>query len=238
MLKIVFLHGLTGSKNNFEYLEKEFPDYQTLSLDLLGFGNETKPNIDYNLTDFIKFLDAKLNLSEENNTQYVLIGHSFGSLLAKELIKKYPHKIRRAFLIAYPFNEKDKVLRNRSFFDELYARGMWWTKVICEMRIIFKYLFLPFIFLFRYKYRKSYLDYFKHTYQSAFGTLHNTILKDKKDDLFNISDKIVFINGQKDKSTDLEFAKKFKHYVLKSMGHLFFNHERDIAKIIKLNLDC
>jgi len=237
MIKIVFLHGLVGSKNNFEYLEKEFPKYQTLSFDLLGFGNETKPDIDYSLGDFIKFLESKLNLSEENDTQYVLVGHSLGSLLAKELTKKYPHKIKKVFLIAYPFLDKDKVLGNRSFFDESYVGGELWTKMICEIRIIFKYLFLPIIFLFKYKYRKSYLDYFKHTYQSAFGTLHNTILKDKKEDLFNISDKIVFINGEKDKSVDLEFAKKFKHYVIKSMGHLFFNYERDIVKIIKLNLD-
>lgn len=233
MIKIVFLHSLVGSKNSFEYLEKEFQDYQTISFDLIGFGNETKPKINYTLDDFMKFLDLKLQLSKEKNIQYVLVGHSLGALLAKEIAKKYPHKIIKIFLLGYPFLDNDKVLLNQMYLAKLYVKGNLWTRAMCEMRMIFKALFLPFIFLFRYKYRKSYLDYFNHTYQSVFGTIHNTILKDNKKDLFKLADKIVIINGQKDKSADLKFAKKFKHYIIKSMGHVFFNYESDIAKIIK-----
>ena len=236
IMKIVFLHALVGSKNNFEYMEKEFSGYQTMSFDLIGFGKEIKPNANYILDDFMKFLDLKLQLSKNNDMQYVLVGHSLGALLAKEIIKKYPNKIIKAFLLGYPFMDTDKALRKQEFLNRLYAQGIWWTKVICEMRIIFKILFAPFIFLFKYKYRKSYLDYFNHTYQSAYGTLHNTIWKDNKEDLFKLSDKIVFINGQKERSADLEFTKKFKHYFIESMGHLFFNHEKEIAKIIKNEL--
>jgi len=175
----------------------------------------------------------KLQLSQDNDVQYVLVGHSLGALLAKEVVKKYPQKITKVFLLGYPFLDKDRLFGNRGFFDKFYVNGTWWTKVMCEMRTIFKILFLPFIFLFGYKYRKSYLGYFKHTYQSAYGTIHNTILKDNKEDLFKLSDEIVFINGKKDRSADLEFAKKFKQYLIESMGHFIFNHESEIAKIIK-----
>lgn len=232
-IKIVFLHGLAGSKNYFEYLEKEFSNYQTTSFDLIGFGNEAKPKIDYALSDFVQFLEKKLQLYQNDDTQYILIGHSLGALLAKELVKKYPQKIMKVFLMGYPFLDKRKFLANQSYFNGFYIKGTWWTKIICEMRMFFKALFLPLIFLFGYKYRKSYLDYFNHTYRSAYGTIQNTILKDDKNDLFELSDKIVFINGQKDENVDLEFCKKFKQYIIESMGHLFFNHEKQIAKIIK-----
>jgi pimeloyl-ACP methyl ester carboxylesterase len=230
---VVFLHGLVGSKNNFEYLGKEFSNYKTMSLDLIGFGREIKPKINYTLDVYMEFLDRKLKLSKDINTKYILVGHSLGALLAKEIAKKYPNKIIKIFLMGYPFLEKNKVLNNRRFFDGRYVEGIWWTKIICQTRIIWKILSLPFIFLFGYKYRKSYLDYFNHTYQSAYGTIHNVILNDKKEDLFEIFDKVVFINGQKDGSADLEFAKKFKHYFIKSVGHSFFNHEAEIAKVIK-----
>ncbi|MBI5420964.1 MAG: hypothetical protein HZA35_01480 [Parcubacteria group bacterium] len=58
-------------------------------------------------------------------------------------------------------------------------------------------------------------------------------MKDQKDDLFELANKIVFINGQDDRSADLEFAKQFKQYLVESMGHLFFNREKEVAKIIK-----
>lgn len=236
MKNIVFLHGLVGSKNNFKYLEKEFPNYNTISFDLIGFGNEVKPKIDYNLDDFMKFLDTKLGLSDNSDIRYILVGHSFGALLSKEIAKKYPHKVIKMFLLGYPFLDNDRALSNQQYFNKHYARGVFWTKIMCKMRVVFQILFSPFIFLFRYKYRESYLDYFKHTYQSAYGTLSNTILKDGKDDISELASKIVFINGEKEKSADLDFVKKFKHYTIKSMGHIFFNYESEIAKIIKDNL--
>ena len=237
MKNLIFLHGLVGSKNNFEYLEKEFPDYQITSFDIIGFGREIKPEIKYTLDVYMKFLDKKLQLSQNNDTQYTLIGHSLGALLAKEMAKKYPQKITKIFLMGYPFLEKNKVLGNRRFFDGRYVEGVWWTKIMCETRMFWKILSSPFIFLFGYKYRKSYLDYFNHTYQSAYGTIHNVILSDNKEELLNLSNKIVFINGQKDTSADLEFTKKFKHYFIKSMGHSFFNHESEIAQIIKREIN-
>lgn len=236
MIKVVFLHGVAGSKSNFVYLEKEFPNYETLSFDLIGFGKAEKPKIDYSVDDFLKFLNLKLNLDKNDNVQYILVGHSLGALLAKELTKKYPKKIKKSFLIAYPFLGKNKLFKSQIFFNRQYANGSWWTKIMCKSKIIYKYFLYPFIFLFKYKYRQSYINYFKHTYQSAFGTIQNTILKDGKEDLFSISRKIIFINGGRDQGVDLKFSKQFKYYILNEMRHAFFNHEKRIAQIIKLNI--
>lgn len=236
MPKIIFLHGFVGSKNNFEFLEKEFSDYQTLSFDLIGFGSADKPDIDYSLSDYLIFLEQKLNLIDNTEDEYILVGHSLGALLSKELAKKYPRQIKQIFLMGYPFLDRKKALGNRMYFDGFYVDGVWWAKIICEIRSVFEILFLPFIYLFGYKYRKSWLAYFHHTYRSAFGTIHNTIFKDDKGDIYQLSDKIIFINGQNDGSADIEFASNFKQYIIQSMGHRFFNFESEIARIIKYEI--
>ena len=232
--KIVFIHGLLGSKHNFDYLRNEFSEYETISFDLIGFGGEAKPEIDYTLEVFLEFVENKLEF--ERGEEYILVGHSLGAQIAKELAKKYPSKVKKIFLLGYPFLDKGEEAKNRKCFGCSYIRGSWWTRILCETRTLWKILFFPFIFLFKYKYRKSYIDYFRHTYASAYGTIHNTILKDKKEDLLDMLHKIVIINGDGDRSADLEFAKQFKHYVIDSMNHIFFEHEKEVAKIIKDNI--
>ncbi|NOZ10188.1 MAG: alpha/beta hydrolase [Gammaproteobacteria bacterium] len=236
MNKIIFLHGLLGSKNNFKFLEKDFFGYDTSSFDLIGFGGERKPDIRYDVNDFLIFLEHKLNLSEDSNDQFILIGHSLGALLAKELTIKYPNRVMKAFLISYPFLKKDEVLQSRNYFDIKYAQGAWWTRILCRSEILYQWLFYPFIFLFRYKHRQSYIDFFKHTYQSAYGTIKNTILEDRKENLHAISKKIILINGEHDHSVDLEYSKCFNNCIITGMGHNFFGYESKIADVIKSNM--
>ena len=234
--KLIFIHGLLGSRNNFAFLEKEFSNYNTTSIDLIGFGKERKPKLKYELKDFLDFLEQKLDLSGNKEKQYILIGHSLGSLLAKELTIRHPDRIINSFLISYPFLEKGNALLGRSFFDRKYAEGVWWTKILCQTEILYKWLFFPFIFIFRYKYRKSYMDAFNHTYHSAYGTIRNTILVDKKERLSEVSDKVFLINGERDPSVDMTFAREFNNYIIKGMGHAFFGHEKRLANIIKSNI--
>lgn len=236
MNKIIFIHGLLGSKNNFEFLEKEFGDYSTSSIDLIGFGGEHKPKIRYDVNDYLDFLERKLDLSEDTGTQFILVGHSLGALLAKELTIKYPDRVKKAFLISYPFLEKYEALQARSYFDRKYAEGAWWAKILCQSEIVYKWLFYPFIFLFRYKYRRSYMDAFKHTYQSAYGTIRNTILEDRKDNLHAISKKVILINGERDSSIDLAFSRHFNNYTITGMGHAFFGYEGELTEVIRSNI--
>lgn len=238
MNNIVFIHGLLGSKNNFEFLEKEFTDYDTSSIDLIGFGGEHKPRIRYDVNDFLEYLDHKLGLSEDTGTRFILIGHSLGALLAKELTIKYPNRVTKSFLISYPFLKNNEVLQTRNYFDMKYAEGTWWTKFLCQSEIIYKWLFFPFIFLFRYKHRRSYMDAFKHTYQSAYGTIRNTILEDRNENLYTISEKVILINGELDRSIDLAFSKQFNNYTISGMGHTFFGYENQLAEVIKSNIQA
>jgi len=236
MKKIIFIHGLLGSKHNFEYLEKEFSEYHAESIELIGFGRERKPSIKYNLNDFLNSLEHKLKLNEGGDIQLILIGHSMGSLLAKELTIRHPNKIIKSFLISYPFHDKEKILEKYNYFDRKYAEGTWWTKILCQTEIFYKWLFYPYFFIFKYKYRRSYMDFFKHTYKSAHGSIRNTIFEDKKDNLYAISEKVILINGEKDSSVDFLFVKEFNNYTISKMGHIFFGHEKTIADVIKSNI--
>jgi len=234
--KLVLLHGLLGSKNQFEYLGKELDNYEISTFDILGFGDERKPRLKYDVNDFLNFLERKLGLIEDTDTQYILVGHSLGALLAKELTIKYQHRVIKSFLISYPFLEGETALHAYGSFDRKYAQGAWWTKLCCQTEILYKWIFYPFIYIFRYKYRKSYIDFFKHTYQSAYGAIRNTIFEDNKKSLYKISDKVVLINGEQDKVVDLDFCGRFNNYTVAGMGHNFFGHERLVAEIIKSNI--
>ena len=69
-IKIVFLHGLAGSWRNFEYLKKEFPDYQTISFDLAqGLENihdSVAKKIDHQKTEILSLIgDFQKHLEQE-----------------------------------------------------------------------------------------------------------------------------------------------------------------------------
>ena len=82
-LTLVFLHGLPGQISNWRYQLDYFKKlYRTVAYDQRGFGMSDKPK-KVELKDFLKDLDAileKLGIPVENA---VLIGHSFGGLVAQ-----------------------------------------------------------------------------------------------------------------------------------------------------------
>ena len=149
---------------------------------------------------------------------------------------KHPNKVIKSFLISYPFHDKEKVLQRYNYFDRKYAEGIWWTKILCQTEIFYKWLFYPYFFLFKYKYRRSYMDFFKHTYQSAHGAIKNTIFEDDKENLYAIAEKVILINGEKDSSVDFLFVNSFNNVTIARMGHIFFGYEKKIADVIKSNI--
>ncbi len=232
MVKIVFLHGMTGSKENFKYLEKELrEDFELQSFDLVGFGQEKKPKVRYDKEVFLSFIEDKINFSEKE--QYILVGHSMGAMLAKEFTLKYPRNVTRAILINYPL-KKEKLLSH--WFNRMYLNGALLGKILCHTKHMWKYLFYPYFFIFQRSYFASFRNYFEHTYHSECSTLRNLIVQDNKDILKKIKNKVVFIVGEKDHFTDFKFIKSFDNYIIGEMGHLFFGYEQEIAKIIRQTL--
>lgn len=235
MTKIILLHGIIGSKNIFEFFIKELCScYQTEAIDLIGFGKAIKPDINYDLNDYLEYLESRINLTGDE--KYILVGYSLGALLAKELAIKHPNNIIKVFLIGYPWHQSQQAYLSRSSLDRGYIDGKWWAKLICHTKHFHKWLFFPFVWLFNRKYTRAFLDSYEHTYISASRTIHNTIMKDNKENLRKITRKLILINGSQDTNVDFSYAKQFKQYLINGMGHNFLGHETEIAEIIKSEL--
>jgi pimeloyl-ACP methyl ester carboxylesterase len=91
---ILFIHGLGCSKDSFKDVWdfSGFRNFRILCVDLLGFGDSSKPK-DFSYTlkehaEVCKKIIEKLNLKKIN-----LVGHSMGGAVALLLIKKIPERI-------------------------------------------------------------------------------------------------------------------------------------------------
>ena len=95
---IVFLHGWPDSWFSFSRVAELIPDgYRSLLLDQRGFGDSERPDAGYSIgdmaADVAAFLDA---LSIERAT---IVGHSFGSFVARRVAIDYPARVQRLVLI-------------------------------------------------------------------------------------------------------------------------------------------
>jgi pimeloyl-ACP methyl ester carboxylesterase len=78
---LIFLHGFLGSGDNWQAIVAELaPDYRCIALDLLGFGESSKPALNYTIWHQIELLQQFITALELENVH--LIGHSYGGWLA------------------------------------------------------------------------------------------------------------------------------------------------------------
>ncbi len=108
---IVFLHGWPDSWFSFSRLVPLLPQqYRAISLDQRGFGDSERPDGGYGIcdlaTDAVAFLDA---LSIERAT---LVGHSFGSFVARRVAIAYPERVARLVLIGSGLSATNPVTRD------------------------------------------------------------------------------------------------------------------------------
>ena len=229
MKNILLLHGSAGSKNNFIYLEKELEkEFKITTFDLIGYGDEKKPNVKYDINLFINFIGEKMN--PEMN--YIVVGHSLGAILAKELAIRFHKQVQKVFLINYPM-DKSKVVNH--WWSGIFLRKTIIAKCLCHTKMMWKFLLYPYFYVFDRKYFSSFKDYFKHSFNSESSTLENVFMKDNLRTLEKIKKKVVIISGEKDLFVDKKVVQIYENYIVNDMGHSFFNHEKEIANIIKKN---
>jgi esterase len=92
--KLVFLHGLIGSGNNWSRVVKLFDPnlYTILTYDQRGHGRSFQPLTGYNANDFAS--DLLHILDELNWSQIDLIGHSMGGRVALTFASLYQTRLR------------------------------------------------------------------------------------------------------------------------------------------------
>ncbi len=95
---LVMLHGYTDSWQSYERVLPLLPSrYRVIALDLRGHGGSDRPAGGYAIADMaddVVRLLAMLDLDE-----VTLVGHSMGSLVAREVVRRAPRRIERLVLI-------------------------------------------------------------------------------------------------------------------------------------------
>lgn len=87
---LVFVHGLSGSSSAWIPYEQEFAErYNLLTFDLRGHGKSKKPQgyAEYAIEKFSDDLHALLQ--HLRLQKYILVSHSFGTLVVLEYFRKY-----------------------------------------------------------------------------------------------------------------------------------------------------
>jgi pimeloyl-ACP methyl ester carboxylesterase len=98
---IVLLHGFLASSHYFKALRKRLSTSHTVvSIDLLGFGKSPKPMSSYTYEEQIAAIHA--TLARLGISQFVLVGHSLGALVALRYALVYPQQVNHLGLLHPP----------------------------------------------------------------------------------------------------------------------------------------
>jgi pimeloyl-ACP methyl ester carboxylesterase len=107
---VVFLHGWPDSWFSFSRVLSAFPLHlRSLAVDQRGFGDSDRPGSGYGIPDLaadvLAFLDA---LDIDRAT---LVGHSFGTFVARHAAITQAKRISRMVLIGTGFTESNPIIR-------------------------------------------------------------------------------------------------------------------------------
>ncbi|HYJ01303.1 MAG TPA: alpha/beta hydrolase [Nitrososphaeraceae archaeon] len=96
---ILFLHGLGGSAERWTKIIPSLSSkYRLIIPDIIGFGYSEKPHVEYTVDFFINFIKKFLNIL--NISDVIIIGSSFGGLLALEYAMKYNDTVKKLILVS------------------------------------------------------------------------------------------------------------------------------------------
>jgi pimeloyl-ACP methyl ester carboxylesterase len=114
---IIIIHGLGGSevwKNAIQTLSVGHSCYLVSIKGIAGDKNPIQPNLENILKDIIDFIH------QQNISNPVLMGHSFGGFVAEQLVINNPSTFKKLVLIdAFPFS---MVIYNPAFTIEIGAK--------------------------------------------------------------------------------------------------------------------
>jgi pimeloyl-ACP methyl ester carboxylesterase len=108
---VIFLHGWPDSWFSFSRVIPLLPaDVHAFGLDQRGFGGSDRSATDYGhsafAADVVSFLDAA------SIGRATLVGHSFGSFVARRVALSHPERVKRLVLIGTGFSPVNPVTRD------------------------------------------------------------------------------------------------------------------------------
>ena len=99
---VVLVHGIASSSVTFQNLVPLLePSHRVISIDILGFGRSpVPPDADYTIEEHVASLHATLRSLKVR--EFVLVGHSLGSLIVARYAADHPSGITRLVLVGPP----------------------------------------------------------------------------------------------------------------------------------------
>jgi len=202
---ILFLHGFGGSVISLKGLQDKLSaEFNTLNLDLLGFGESDKVPASFTIYDYAKLVyDFLVALQIEKVN---IVSHSFGGRIAIILAANYPELVSRLVLI-----DSAGVKPKFNFFTFFKIRYYKFLKQLVKCEII----------------KKDYLKKFGSTdYKNLNDNEKQVFKRVIKEDLTPLLKHIkvptLILWGSRDKSTPLYMAKKLKKHI-KNSGMIVFS---------------
>jgi pimeloyl-ACP methyl ester carboxylesterase len=204
---LVFLPGLSGTTRYWQGrlgdLEKK---YRILLIDPLGFGDSPKPWSRYTVD---RHADALYEILK-NEKQFVLIGHSMGTLLSIAYAARHPEQVERLVLLSIPFFRDSKEAR-RFFSSQPVPLGWFFSNMVLAAVIcmITRRLFGRFMPYFRPDLpREVAADIVKHSWRSFTSSFWEVVCsydaKKDADALGNLP--VLCIHGDQDDTAPLTGA--------------------------------
>lgn len=94
---IVFIHGWMCNADFWSDSLNAFPNQRVIAVDLIGHGRSDKPRIAYTMDLLAQSVAAVLK--EANVDRAVLVGHSMGTPVARQVYRLHPKKVRGLVIV-------------------------------------------------------------------------------------------------------------------------------------------
>ncbi len=236
---IIAVHGFRGTHHGLLYIIKELPEYRVIIPDLPGFGDSTPlhdtPHTAEGYAEFLKEFIEDLKLSEPP----ILLGHSFGSIIASQFARNNPDKLSQLILINPIAKHKSSLLNlaGLAVVRTYYKAGAKLPEKIgnklLSSRLISNLTTLSLAKTKQPDLRKrSYAEHLTHfsrfhNRNILYESFHSSINKSVSEHAKHIPHKTLLIAGNKDDivplKTQYELQKLFPNatlHVIKGVGHL------------------
>lgn len=222
-----FLHGSPGQISNWKYLLNYFKKhYRTIAYDLRGYGMSSKPK-KVSLEDYLRDQAALMKELGVRDEDAVLIGHSFGGLVAQEYAAR--RKVRAIVLIGSVAKLKpdmiDQIVWN---LPSIFWRKLFFTENVFTRKLYRKVFFSPETPENIYEeFLRDNKEYMESLPAHAFGYLKYFKDYDASKTLSKIESPTLIIVGKDDQVTPIEYSKTLNELIRNSIlkiipgaGHL------------------
>ncbi len=121
---IVLLHGWIKDCEKYLPLDKYFLEEQKYCIfipDMPGFGKSEEPKEGWNLDDYVEFTDkfienARRQYFDTSSSKVIIIGHSFGGMIAAKYAVKNTEKISKLILTGAAGIRHKPTIKQKIFF--------------------------------------------------------------------------------------------------------------------------